>query len=159
MLCDNCKKRQATYHLMRSVNGKKTESHLCSECASELESSTSGLEHELQSGFSGFFEGLNHPAKRRTVCPQCGATEQEIASSGYVGCAECYNTFKDLLEPYIVRLHGRVSHCGGRPGSLPPDNKKRIADLREQLKKAISAEEFEKAAAIRDEIRGLEKDV
>ena len=33
MLCSECGKNPATVHLMQSVNGVKTERHLCAECA------------------------------------------------------------------------------------------------------------------------------
>lgn len=36
MLCQNCKKRQATIHITRIVNGKRVEMHLCAQCAQEL---------------------------------------------------------------------------------------------------------------------------
>ena len=33
MLCEQCNERSATVHLTRYINGKKTEFHLCQECA------------------------------------------------------------------------------------------------------------------------------
>lgn len=35
MLCDNCKQNEATVHMTRVVNGKKTERHLCNVCAAK----------------------------------------------------------------------------------------------------------------------------
>lgn len=35
MLCDNCKKNEATVHMTRVVNGKKSERHLCNACAKQ----------------------------------------------------------------------------------------------------------------------------
>ena len=53
MLCQNCKKRQATIHITRIINGRKVEMHLCAQCAAEL-----GLTGEDFGfpGFSGFPE-------------------------------------------------------------------------------------------------------
>ena len=36
------------------------------------------------------------------------------------------------------------------------ETERRLLDLRERLRLAVSAEEYERAAALRDEIRGLE---
>ena len=34
MLCDRCKKNEATFHKVISINGDGYETHLCSDCAS-----------------------------------------------------------------------------------------------------------------------------
>lgn len=36
MLCQNCKKHEATTHIKRIVNGESTEAHLCADCAKAL---------------------------------------------------------------------------------------------------------------------------
>ena len=33
MLCDQCKKREAVVHIAKIENGRRTELHLCAECA------------------------------------------------------------------------------------------------------------------------------
>ena len=33
MLCDQCKKREAVVHITKIENGRRTELHLCAECA------------------------------------------------------------------------------------------------------------------------------
>ena len=33
MLCNECEKNNATVHITKILNGVKTESHLCEECA------------------------------------------------------------------------------------------------------------------------------
>ena len=50
MLCNNCKKRQASVHVTRVVSGKKVEQHLCPICASEVGLTMEDLD------FPGFFE-------------------------------------------------------------------------------------------------------
>jgi len=49
MLCQNCNKREATIHITRIVNGKKTTQHLCGKCAAEL-----GLAPGAGAPFPGF---------------------------------------------------------------------------------------------------------
>ena len=36
MLCDACKKNEATYHTIKQFNGIKTETHLCADCRRKL---------------------------------------------------------------------------------------------------------------------------
>ncbi len=36
MICDNCKKNEATVHITKIINGVKQEHSLCDVCASEL---------------------------------------------------------------------------------------------------------------------------
>jgi protein arginine kinase activator len=61
------------------------------------------------------------------------------------------------------KIHGSLQHTGKRPGAdaavgAPRERKKhgRLDELKQQLKQTIKAEEYEKAAALRDEIRALE---
>lgn len=39
MFCEHCHGRVANVHLVRIINGKKSELHLCNECAKENVSS------------------------------------------------------------------------------------------------------------------------
>ena len=63
-----------------------------------------------------------------------------------------------MLGPAIKRIHGDVSHSGAIPGSAGAEltKKRRLAELKHELKAAIRNEAFEDAARLRDEIRSLE---
>ncbi len=59
MLCQNCKKRQATIHITRIANGRKVEMNLCAVCAAELGFTGQDMGFPGFSGFPeipGFFE-------------------------------------------------------------------------------------------------------
>jgi len=60
----------------------------------------------------------------------------------------------------MSRTHGRTQHVGRTPGGV--DNvlsaKLKIKRLRQALSQAISEEEYEQAAKLRDQIRQLESD-
>jgi len=61
MLCQNCKKRQASIHVTRIINGRRVEQHLCSNCATELGLIGGGsgfgeFPDFGELGFPGFFE-------------------------------------------------------------------------------------------------------
>lgn len=154
MLCENCKKNNATTYFKQSVNGETKEIFLCSECAKKL-----GLEQ----GFGNF--GFDLLPKLFTAsaplsevrCPSCGMPFSEIANTGKVGCEVCYETFSKRLRPVINRIHGAKKHLGKVPASFSGIKKPEEDDLHAQLKKAIEDERFEDAAKIRDQIRDIEK--
>jgi len=43
--------------------------------------------------------------KSSTVCPVCGSNQDDIMESVKTGCAHCYTTFSNVLNPQIERLH------------------------------------------------------
>ena len=158
MLCQKCKKNEATAHYTEIINGKRQEMYLCSECAAKQNMNVFG---DLPSLFGSMFFG--EPKHRRLAtgsvrsCPKCGMTLEEIADSGMLGCAECYNAFSEELAPYLTRIHGRATHVGRIPKSAGGELKLRseLNEARESLKKAIDAQEFEQAAKLRDRIKEL----
>ena len=156
MLCDKCKKRNATVMYKQTVNGVSEQMALCSECANQM--SIGGLFDDDFNFFGSLFTGGSTLPAEEKVCTLCGSTFEQIARDGKVGCAKCYEIFEDRLRPSIERLHGRVGHVGRKPKGTPQMNEKtdKIKTLKEKLAKAIQNENFEEAAKLRDEIRGLE---
>ncbi len=162
MLCENCGKNIATTHIKRIVNGVKTEKHLCNECANDVSLHSVG-----GSGFSDIFASMfgdNAQLSPKTTkkCECCGTTFNGIIKTGKVGCTGCYSTFLDELLPYLKRIHGTVRHIGKIPNKSPlilstPQDK--LVSLRAELSRLVAAEEFEKAAVIRDEIKKTEGQV
>ena len=152
MLCQSCEKRQATTHIKTILNGELKEINLCPECAAKL-------------GYGSFFtdfgfdiDKLFGKAKR---CNFCGSSFDEIAKSGKVGCAHCYEEFYDELLPSIQRIHGRTNHTGklARSAGTEVKVKNEIAKCKYELEQAIKTQEFEKAAELRDKIKELEKNI
>ncbi|MBE6761129.1 MAG: hypothetical protein E7551_02470 [Ruminococcaceae bacterium] len=158
MMCENCGKNPATTHLKTVLNGVVEEKHLCSYCAANNGYGNVGglsLTNMLASMF-GESVSRGKPISKRCKC--CGASFSDIAQSGRVGCSECYTTFRNELLPSLNRLHGKAIHIGNTPVEEKNEDslEERIKKLKKQLADAIKAEEFEKAAELRDEIRGLE---
>ena len=59
MLCQNCKRRQATIHITRIINGKRVEQHICAQCAADLGLLGGGMDQFGgfgNLGFPGLFE-------------------------------------------------------------------------------------------------------
>jgi len=165
MLCDVCKKRKATTYYKQIINGQVTESHLCSECAKEQGYSNifSDFSKEFDNLFGSFNSIFRNPYRISAPeerCSICGSTISDIAKSGRLGCSECYKTFGNKIMPTIKRIHGNTTHCGKVPGAKGKQIrlKTNLEILRDKLNEAVSKQEFEEAAKIRDEIRALEKE-
>ncbi len=157
MLCELCKKSQATVHLTEIVNDEMAELHLCDTCANEK-----GAQVESNFGLSDLLSGLtdygrNDEEEERSnpVCENCGMSYEEFRKIGRLGCSVCYDTFASSLGSLLKRIHGSPVHLGKAPGRFakPDKGKSTMGDLRSQLETAIEREDFEQAAVIRDQIR------
>ena len=172
MLCQHCKKHEATTVVKTMINGKYAEYRLCSECAHELGYDTmfSDFSSDFGGLFSSFFSNALPAISGAAHCDTCGSTLNDIKRTGKVGCADCYDTFFSELMQTIRSIHGNTEHKGKRPGvieyTVNKEDKKsdgsavsgedQLQSLRDELKQAIEEENFERAAQLRDEIKSLE---
>lgn len=155
------------------MNGNKIEIHVCEECAKEKGYMSYGEEgYSLHHLLSGLFNFDPSPAseqpsdsdtpKKGLKCPKCGMSYHEFTRIGKFGCAECYQTFADRLNPIFRRVHsGNTKHDGKIPARVGSNihQKKQIEEHKAKLKSLINNEEFEQAALVRDEIKALEKEL
>lgn len=166
MLCQNCKKNEATTHIKRVLNGEATESHLCHSCAQSLGvgSFFDDFSLNMPDIFSHFFgdSALALGDSRLDRCEKCGCCFDDIIKTGSVGCADCYEKFYSKLLPSIQRIHGKAKHAGKTPKhtneKIVPKEKtleEKIADLQKDMQKAIDEQNFEQAAILRDEIKKM----
>ncbi|WP_019635729.1 UvrB/UvrC motif-containing protein [Paenibacillus fonticola] len=169
MLCQECGKRPATLHFTKIVNGEKTEFHICEACArekGELIPGTSGgfSIHNLLSGLLDFGPGgqaQGNKSPEHLRCEECGLTYSQFSKIGRFGCSSCYKYFNDRLDPLFKRVHGNTMHVGKVPKRVGShiQVKRKLDELRKELQYRIHQEEFEEAAALRDQIRELEKNI
>lgn len=157
MLCDECKKNQATIRLVTVVDGNKTERNLCAACVArkKMQIRSEGVPSMLSAIISGAGRTtVRHPG---LSCPACGTEYDEFQKTNRLGCAHCYEAFSAQLKPLLIRLNGRVQHVGRTPKKVgaPPSAMNRMDRMRREMELAVACEEFEKAAVLRDEIRAL----
>jgi protein arginine kinase activator len=161
MLCDICNKNPATVHLTEIVDEQMTELHLCEECAHQKSAAM-----EQQFGLSDLLAGMaefGKPSIEKDApdleCPNCKLTYLDFKKIGRLGCGDCYTAFRKYLGPLLKRIHGSNQHVGKSPSKVTRVVKKKIdiQELRNRMQKAIEAEDFEKAANIRDQIKEMEK--
>jgi protein arginine kinase activator len=74
-----------------------------------------------------------------------------------LGCAGCYQAFRAELTNLLRRIHGSAEHRGQIAETATEELRSLREEkrLRDELKRAIEAEDFEMAAELRDRIREL----
>ncbi len=160
--CDNCGSSDAVVNFTQIVKDQMSTSHLCEACATEK-----GLDPAPESSNFPLTDFLAQMGDERGKdeldaghqCSFCGLTFGQFRETGRLGCPHCYETFEAHLRRLLRRIHGSVQHVG--KVYLPPDPtasemEKRLDGLRRKLYRAIEAEDFERAAEVRDQIRSLE---
>ncbi|MEK9500103.1 UvrB/UvrC motif-containing protein [Gaopeijia maritima] len=164
MDCENCGEADAVIHLTQVVNNKMSSLHLCEQCAAAKGLETEGppaASFPLQEFLAemGGESPAPAPAPVDEKCGFCGLTFQGFRKAGRLGCPHCYISFEGHLRALLGRIHNSTQHVG--KVYLPPDPtasqlERRLEGLRGQLRRAVDAEDFERAAGLRDEIRILE---
>lgn len=161
-LCDGkgCDKTPVV-HVTQVVNGKASHYHLCRACAEAkgISASTGFVADvptflaQLGIGDAGSMEVGEEP------CSFCGLTFAGFKETGRLGCPHCYTSYEPGIRRLLERIHGSTQHVG--KVYLPPDPAAADLDrrrtlLRARLQRAVEAEDFERAATLRDEILELE---
>ena len=155
MKCQKCGKNEVNFHYSSNINGCVTESHLCSECAAtegyDMDSlfDTGGL-FGVSDMFSDFF-------------PIFGRSAFMPAAMQLMSPAVFYPRTARLVARPRTQNYGGSCGCGcGTEGSKPDTDdikadeamiKRR--ELNMELQAAIKSEDFEKAAQLRDQIKGM----
>lgn len=158
MICQSCQKKQATTHIKTIIHGELREYNLCGECAQKMGHASffDNMGFDFDKLFGSFMGGT--PLLKDTRrCSCCGSTFEDIAKSGKIGCAECYNVFYEELLPSIQRIHGKTAHSGKLAKSAGEESKikNELSRLSAELNEAIKEQNFEKAAELRDRINEI----
>ncbi len=162
MLCDNCGKNEAEVHLTQIVDNEMTTVHLCPGCASEKGLDAGGAKNLPLTDFlaqMGQATIADEEATGVGPCSYCHTTVDDFRRTGRLGCPHCYSVFETQLRAILRRIHGSTYHLGKvyvPPASEAAERSARLSGLRRKLQRAVEAEDFERAAVIRDQIRELE---
>lgn len=171
MKCQACQQKPATVHLTEIVQKSKRETHLCEECARDK-----GVSFTHSFSVKEYLGGLSKdeaedepavppapaaspeaPPERFPPCPSCGLTYEQFRQTGRFGCAEDYTHFRAALMPLLEKIHGKRSHTGRVPDRIGErlEHQRRLAQLQQALEAAVEAENYERAAELRDAIATL----
>jgi len=162
MRCDDCGK-PANIRYVEIVDGETRTLHLCDGCANSrgMAISLAPLAAPLVNMLMGLLEEMGadeRGSQDGAACPDCGLTVDEFRVGGKLGCSMCYETFTCELKPLLRRVHGSTQHTGSIPSRASADVElsRAARDLQLELERAVHAEEYERAAELRDRIRELE---
>ncbi len=161
MICGDCGK-PASIRFVEMVDGELRTLTLCDDCASTrgMALSLAPLAGPLVNMLMGLLEemkGEPDETASEPACPDCGLTYAEFRRSGKLGCAGCYEALSSELRPLLRRVHGSTQHVGTIPSHAPPgiELDRQARSLRLELERAVRAEDYERAAELRDRVRAL----
>lgn len=168
--CDKCD-RPATHHAVVRIKGQNIQKRLCEQHAAEeglpIKSAHAPI-NELLTNFikmadgQGQPTGKNKPApatRRDRACPDCGLKFSDFRDKSLLGCSGCYKAFEKALIPLLERAHeGGAQHVGKVPRRSGGGEQRQlqITRIRKRLDEAVSAENYELAAQLRDDLTGME---
>lgn len=157
MQCCVCKEKEAKVHLTQIVGDKMQKVDLCEGCAAQK-----GVNDPAGFSLADLLLGLGASQEMEQAtgggevkCPTCGFTQADFKKAGRLGCSECYVTFSEGLEGLLKTMHKGTKHMGKVPQAFQQsrDLADRLKSLQKKLEKAVADEDFEQAAAMRDEIK------
>ena len=166
MKCQHCEK-PATFHITECTGPQVEELHLCEDHArrylapeEESEQSLPTLAGVLAQQFKVGQTAQELARLDQRACPVCGITFYEFRSQGRLGCPHDYICFGEELEPLIVNIHNANEHKGKRPksGVKTPAQQTELPSPRREMKQAVEREDYERASALRDQIRKIERE-
>lgn len=161
MKCDICHEKEAIVFIRQVSGSSVNELHLCTGCAQErgFSADEAKIEMSLSNLLSGLVDTSLGQSSKNRACTVCGQLVKDIIDSKRAGCPECYVQFKKEIAAQL-RVDGiEGEYTGTFPRQLAYF-KSALTDrmmLQSKLEKAISEEDYEKAAVYRDRLRVLEK--
>lgn len=161
MQCDVCKQNEANVFLTQILKGELQKVNLCEQCSKE-QGVTDPTGFALAEVLWGLGATESTALPREKTCPDCGLPQSVFRKSGRLGCSKCYEVFSENVGHLLKAMHKGVQHTGKTPSGwldlhkLAEPAKNRLEELNEALNRAVSGEQYEEAARIRDEIRRAE---
>lgn len=148
MLCERCGKNEAEVHLVKMVNGERHIEHVCRRCARELLPNAgrsmrmslslegfAGLEDALKEMLSPLLPELYAGSEGDLHCPSCGAPLP----------AELFEKQAQAPDDEALQELCRID-CD------------ELTDLKNELRRAVREEDYERAAELRDRLKTMQSE-
>jgi protein arginine kinase activator len=177
MLCDNCGKNEVEVLIRQVIDEEVKNLSLCRSCAEKM-GFISPLIPSITISFSIGESPPKQRKIRKTqtkrreqslesmCCPTCGSNFSSFRETGILGCPDCYEAFRAPLGIFLHKTQGAESHwvasdafseIGVTDGNHQmnivvekEETKGNITRLRLEMNEAISREDYERAAQLRD---------
>ena len=166
-LCQSCGRRPAVVEFIQVSGDERRMFALCRECAvshglslqlDALQRLSQLLVHQMRPIGSTMPDEWQ--AALESTCSNCGLVFEDFVKTGLLGCSHCYKEFHELLTPILRRLHGVTKQAADVVESGPSLAEKHAPDpnreqLEAELHLALGEDNYERAAAIRDQLKKL----
>ena len=154
MTCDSCDQPATVFLSQKNKDGSIHKMNLCPACAqaSQAEDSTGYALAEMLTGFNEEATTQKSEKSPANACPACGFTIAHLKKTGRLGCSNCYSIFGKSVSGMLDKMHRSAEHKGKRPQNVP-EPLTPLAVLEDELANAVENEDYEKAAALRDQIQ------
>ena len=151
--CPNSKK----FELIQTDKGETVYVNVCEKCAYNALKENSQKNLDL---LMSMIEEVSYKYYNKK-CSGCNLTYQEIIGKSRLGCEFCYESFKSQIVLLIKRCQVSTNHIGKRPRFLQKhilcaNINKEIDVLQERIKEAVSIENYEYAAELKERIKKLQ---
>ena len=155
MKCEHCGKNEVTFVYQSNINGNVTEKHLCGRCAEELGYAEHFARHNrsMMESFDNFFG--------RSMLGDF------FAPRGSLLGRMLEDPFDDFFMemPALRAMPAKTEETPKQAETLVDDKEqsrfgrmRQLNALRQEMKRVVVEENFERAAQLRDEIRKLESE-
>lgn len=153
MKCENCGKNEVTFVYQSNINGQVTEKHLCSECAEKL-GYTQKLAAHSRSMMQNFFGGGLFD-DFFTPFPSLLGRMNRMLESPF---DDFFADMPALGAPAEAKQEPQKAQDTLLEGEEQNQLSKtrQLNALRMEMQKAVQAENFERAAELRDQIHSME---
>lgn len=183
MICDCCRKNEAKIQVCDvEQNVVAHQFAVCNDCMTllkrllfdpatplvptadaikQVQSMLSSKDKNLVAAEPGKMVVAPKPEAAPPACPTCGMTLAEFKQRGRFGCAHDYEVFSAHIDPLLERIHDVTppQHKGrlprGQGDTRATDKARELAALQSELESAVLAEDYERAATLRDRIAKL----
>ena len=161
MICDMCKLNEAKISVEQVADGVTKNIYLCPVCSQRLGFGMFSKTIDISiTKILGSDDKDNDDGRKSDQCPVCGLSFREIESKKMMGCPECFSFFKAEIMEILGKKKKNLKYFGfitDEQSSETFFETHSSEELHEELKKAVETEDYERAAALRDEIKALEK--
>ena len=154
MKCENCGKNEVTFVYQSNVNGQITEKHLCSECAEKL----------------GYTQKLAAYSQRMTRNLFGGGLFEDFFTPVPSLLGRMNRLLEDPFDDFFTDMPALGAPAEAKQEAPKPQDtlleqeeqnaisqERQLNALRMEMQKAVAAENFERAAELRDQIHSMEQ--
>ena len=146
MICDLCKKKEATNEVVEIINNKRYSKIVCDDC----------LKLYSDGGFENYYHTYSKRAEGAAAiieCPKCKTTLKSSMSDREFGCEYCYVHFKDFINKMLM---DKV-HYGKAPNKklASYSNNISLSEIELRIKDAVAQEDFATALKLKEIKEGL----